>query len=93
MGYYYKHKYGFSTHSIHRIKQRLNIKENDEFEIKDKIMNLIEKSEYQFETSKTIYIKIPVKNLYAVIDKKYNTIITVTDISASKQLELIDKDK
>ncbi|AGR41213.1 hypothetical protein [Spiroplasma taiwanense] len=92
MSYYYKHKYGFSTHSIQRIRQRLSLPDEEEFKLKDKIIKLIEKSTYSFDTSKFTYIKTPKKDVYFVIDIITNTIITATPISASKQLWLIENE-
>ncbi|AKU79720.1 hypothetical protein [Spiroplasma turonicum] len=93
MSYYYKHKYGLSTHAMQRIKQRLSIKENDEFLIRDIIANMIDNSNYSFQTSKTLYIKSPKNDIYFIIDILSNTIITATKISAQKQLDLINADK
>ncbi|AKX34126.1 hypothetical protein SLITO_v1c04730 [Spiroplasma litorale] len=92
MSFYYKHKYGFSTHAIHRIKQRLNLKEEDEFKLKDIIIDMIDNSSYSFQTSKTIYIKSRKNDIYFVVDIITNTIITATKISPHKQLELLEKD-
>ncbi|QHX36700.1 hypothetical protein [Spiroplasma sp. BIUS-1] len=92
MSYYYKHEYGFSTHSIQRIRQRLNLADEEEFKLKEKILKMIEKSTYSFETSKNIYIKTPKNDVYFVIDRNLKTIITATPISASKQLYLIENE-
>ncbi|AUM62692.1 hypothetical protein [Spiroplasma monobiae] len=92
MSYYYKHEYGFSTHSIQRIRQRLNLADEEEFKLKEKILKMIEKSTSSFETSRNIYIKTPKNEVYFVVDKFQKTIITATPISPTKQLWLIEND-
>ncbi|ALD66444.1 hypothetical protein [Spiroplasma cantharicola] len=92
MSYYYKHEYGFSTHSIQRIRQRLRLKDEEEFKLKDKILKMIAKSIYSFETSKHIYIKTLKSEVYFVVDKIQKTIITATPISPTKQLWLIENE-
>ncbi|AGR42162.1 hypothetical protein [Spiroplasma diminutum] len=92
MSYYYKHEYGFSTHSIQRIRQRLKLADEEEFKLKDKILKMIEKSTLSFETSKHIYIKTSKTDIYFVIDKFQKVIITATPISAAKQLWLIENE-
>ncbi|WP_338984304.1 hypothetical protein [Spiroplasma endosymbiont of Diplazon laetatorius] len=92
MSYYYKHEYGFSTHSIQRIRQRLNLADEEEFKLKEKILKMIEKSTYSFDTSKHTYIKTAKADIYFVIDKIEKTIITATPISPTKQLWLIENE-
>ncbi|WP_342274974.1 hypothetical protein [Spiroplasma endosymbiont of Cantharis lateralis] len=92
MSYYYKHKYGFSTHSIQRIRERLRLKDEEEFKLKEKILKMIAKSTYSFETNKFIYIKTLKNEVYFVIDKIQMTIITATPISPTKQLWLIENE-
>ncbi|WP_339020218.1 hypothetical protein [Spiroplasma endosymbiont of Atherix ibis] len=92
MSYYYKHEYNFSTHSIQRIRQRLNLENEEEFKLKEKILKLIGKSTYSFETSRNIYISTPKKDIYFVIDRVNKLIITATPISPEKQMWLLEND-
>ncbi|AHB36443.1 hypothetical protein [Spiroplasma apis] len=92
MGYYYRRQFNFSTHSIHRIRQRLLLPNEEEFLLKEKVLDLIESSTEHFETTKYIYIKVNKKDIFLVIDIGTKTIITATPISPTKQLWLIENE-
>ncbi|WP_338973067.1 hypothetical protein [Spiroplasma endosymbiont of Panorpa germanica] len=91
MSYYFKHNYVFSDHGLQRACERLKLNRENTFEAKEHCMKLIDKSTYEFETSNHIYIKIAKTELFFVVNKTNNLIITVTQMSVSKQLEVIEK--
>ncbi|ATZ18763.1 hypothetical protein ESOMN_v1c03810 [Williamsoniiplasma somnilux] len=91
MGYYFKHDYNFSYHGIQRCKERLNLKDKTDFEVKDEVMKLIKKSTKSFETEYEIYLSAGNTDLYFVINKSSKLIITATNISVEKQLRMISK--
>ncbi|AHI53891.1 hypothetical protein SSABA_v1c04840 [Spiroplasma sabaudiense Ar-1343] len=92
MSYYFKHNYSFSDHGLQRASERLRLKDMDFFSVKEHCMKLIDNSLYQFETSRHIYIKVAKSELFFVVNKLNNLVVTVTKMSVSRQLEVIDKD-
>ncbi|ARU91565.1 hypothetical protein SCLARK_00960 [Spiroplasma clarkii] len=92
MGYYYRHEFKFSDHSIQRIKQRLNLGNSEEYLLKEKVLDMIEKSTKCFETSTHLYIHTKKQDIYFVIKLPEKLIITATPISIAKQLQLIESD-
>jgi len=93
MSYYLKSKYNFSTHGLERCKERLKMKNEPEYKVKEKVYDLIKKSIHSFEDNGTIHIAAGNSDLYFVINKANNLIITCTKISVSKQMELFDNDE
>ncbi|AVP49128.1 hypothetical protein [Williamsoniiplasma luminosum] len=89
MSYYYKHNYSFSYHGMQRVKERLNMKDVEDFKVKDEVMRLIKLSNSQFETRYDLYISAGNSQLYFVINKESNLIVTCTKVSVEKQLELM----
>ncbi|WP_342269432.1 hypothetical protein [Spiroplasma endosymbiont of Aspidapion aeneum] len=89
--YYYKHNYVFTAHSLNRIRQRINLTNKEEFALKDEVIGLIESSVYNFESSNHLYIRYKNTNIFFVIDKLTNAIITATPISHTKMLNLLTK--
>ncbi|ATZ17325.1 hypothetical protein ELUMI_v1c06030 [Williamsoniiplasma luminosum] len=89
MSYYYKHNYSFSYHGMQRVKERLNMKGVEDFKVKDEVMRLIKLSNSQFETRYDLYISAGNSQLYFVINKESNLIVTCTKVSVEKQLELM----
>ncbi|QGS51956.1 hypothetical protein [Spiroplasma tabanidicola] len=92
MSYYYRHEFKFSDHGLQRIKQRLNLSESNEWEIKEKVLDMIENSTRNFETNDTIYIYTGKGNIFFVIAKREKLIITTTPISPERELKLINRD-
>lgn len=92
MGYYYRHRLGFSFHCLQQIRERIPIfaKEND-WIIKENIIKMINNSSEQIETNQNWYIKLnDLKgNLYVIIKKITYLIITVTPMSINKLLNII----
>ncbi len=92
MGYYFKHTYNFSDHGMQRCRERLKMKNNPEYEVKEKVMELISNSDSSFETKSDLYIKVPKSEFYFVINKASNTIITITKVSIEKQWRLMESE-
>jgi len=92
MSYYYKSEYNFSDHALQRCKERLNMKNQSDSVVKKRVNELIKKSIRSFETKKEIYISAGNSDLFFVINKENNLIITCTKISVEKQLTLFDND-
>jgi hypothetical protein len=93
MSYYSQQRYNFSTHGLQRCRQRLKLKDKKEYEVKEKVYQLIKESIFQFETNRDLYISAG-KNtkLYFVINKENNLIITCSPISIEKQMQLMDQE-
>lgn len=91
MSYYYKHNYQFSAHGIQRCRERLNLKGKDDFEVRDTVIKLIKKSNHSFETSRDLYLSAGNSNIYFVINKESNLIITATPVSAEKQWTMMNE--
>lgn len=97
MGYYYQHNFIFAYHGIQRLKERLNLKKLQDYQIKEQVIKMIEDTYDIVVTSKHHYIgienlKINGGKIYVVVDRRSNTIITATPISDSKMLSIIDND-
>lgn len=92
MSYYYKHGYNFTFHSMYRIKERLNMKKLEDWEAKEACIKLIDESKSNFQTNKHIYIQAGSKELFFVINKLSKVVLTVTPISVTKQLWLIENE-
>lgn len=91
MSYYNFSPYSFSYHALDRIKDRLNLKNLNEWQIKDYCLKLIKESFDVVETKSFLYIKINKSNLYFVIKKEEKLILTISPMSASKLLDVIEK--
>lgn len=90
MSYYFKPSYNFTAHGLQRCKERLNLKDKMDYEVKEKVFELIRNSNHSFETYSDIYIRAGSKGqLYFVINKNSNVIITCSPISPAKQLSLM----
>ncbi|ATZ16359.1 hypothetical protein JN01_0600 [Entomoplasma freundtii] len=91
MSYYFKHSYGFTDHGLQRCRERLKLTGLPDYEVKEKIMDLIKNSNYSFESKYDLYIRAGSKGqLYFVISKDSNVIITCSPVSPEKQLSLMD---
>lgn len=89
MSYYYNFPYEFTDHAIARCRERLKLETADDILVRQKIIELIKKSNYQFETRDTLYIRAKNSgNLFFVIKKVDLTIITCTPVSVEKQMKL-----
>ncbi|MBH8622446.1 MULTISPECIES: hypothetical protein [Spiroplasma] len=92
MSYYYQHKLGFSFHGLQRIRERIPLFKNEnDWIIKDKIIKMIDNSSDRIETRSNLYIKLDdlEGNLYVVVEKQQRLIVTVTQISPKKLLDVI----
>ncbi|WP_338969268.1 hypothetical protein [Spiroplasma endosymbiont of Labia minor] len=93
MSYYFQHNLQFTTHGMQRIKQRLNMNDLDDFEVKEKCVNYVEKSPYFFETKTDLYFELPIKKrMFFIVKKKDMTIITCTPISVEREYILTSGD-
>lgn len=90
MSYYFRYEFKFSDHSIQRIKQRLNLKDTEDFILKEKVLDMIENSQSSFQTTNHLYIHTTKSNIYFVVKIPEKLIITATPISITKQLEIIN---
>lgn len=86
MSYYFKNKYQFTNHGLLRIKDRLNLKTKTDLEIINYCSKLIDLSHEIYETNTMKYVKINNKNLYFVINKNGNLILTLSPIKPEKLL-------
>lgn len=93
MSYYAKSKYQFSDHGLFRIKNRLKMKAISDLELKNYCSRLIETSHDVYDTEDCIYVKINGKELYFVINKNNNLIVTLRPMKPEKLLAILDKDK
>lgn len=91
MSYYLKNKYNFSDHGLLRIKNRLKIKEINDLELRNYCSKLIESSYEIYETKTYKYVKINETDLYFIINKIDNLIITLTPIKPGKLLANLEK--
>lgn len=92
MSYYYKHDYNFSYHGLQRCKERLRLKDVEDFKVKEIVMTLIKQSTHSFETNNEIYIKAGKSHNYFIINKTSNLIITCTQVSIEKQFSLMNNE-
>lgn len=92
MSYYYSREYQFSYHGLIRIKNRLQLNHLTELEIINYCLKLIESSNDILETKKIKYIKINEKDLYFVVDKSSNLILTLSPIKPEKLLAILEND-
>lgn len=93
MSYYFSFPYQFTSHGLSRCRERLKLGIIDDVLVKEKVIDLINKSKFQFETKNTLYIESGFQaNLFFVINKVDNTIITCTPISIEKQMNLTFSD-
>lgn len=93
MGYYYSYPYEFSSHALVRCRERLNLRELDDFLVRQKAFELIKNSNFQFETENNLYIRVVEKNnIFFVVNKRDRVIITCSPISVEKQFSLILSD-
>lgn len=86
MSYYARNKYQFSEHGLLRVRNRLKMKEMSDLELKSYCSKLIETSHEVYETEDFNYVKINKKELYFIIKKIDNLIITLTPIKPEKLL-------
>ncbi|AEM68812.1 hypothetical protein [Mycoplasma putrefaciens] len=88
MSYYYKHNFSFTYHGLQRAKERLKLQDKQDYEVKELCLKHIQSSTKSFESGSVLYISASNTNIFFVIDKKANLIITVTEISPAKQLKI-----
>ncbi|WP_031542833.1 hypothetical protein [Mesoplasma photuris] len=91
MSYYYKHNVKFSHHGLQRIRERLNMKDVEEFKVKEEVLKHIKYSTRSFEVGNNEYIRASNTDVYFVVDKNSRLIITATKISAEKELSLLSR--
>ncbi|MDP4040762.1 hypothetical protein [Mycoplasma mycoides] len=88
MSYYYRHNFSFSYHGLQRAKERLKLKDKKDYEVKEICLEHIRNSTKSFMSGNEIYISASNTNIFFVVNKQNNLIITVTEISAEKQLRM-----
>ncbi|WP_027063227.1 hypothetical protein [Mesoplasma seiffertii] len=91
MSFYYKHNYVFSDHGLQRCRERLNLKSAPDYEVKEAVIKHIQNSTRSFEAGNEIYISASNTQIYFIIDRRSNLIITATKISAEKQLSIMSR--
>ncbi|MDQ7983116.1 MAG: hypothetical protein REH79_02715 [Spiroplasma sp.] len=92
MSYYFKKKYKFSDHGFVRIKNRLKLKDKSDLEIINYCLSLIELSHEVYETKTLKYVKVNQTDLYFIINKFDNLIITLSPIKPGKLLANLDQE-
>ncbi|MGL5268281.1 MAG: hypothetical protein ACRC8P_00705 [Spiroplasma sp.] len=90
MSYYYNRKYQFSHHALTRIKSRLQLNYLSDLEVINHCLELIALSHDIIETKTWKYVKINEKNLYFVIKKSDNLVLTLSPIKPEKLLEVLE---
>ncbi|ATG97383.1 hypothetical protein [Mesoplasma lactucae] len=90
MSYYQRNSFHFTDHGLQRCRERLNLQGKDEWEVRDEVNRLMKESVHSFETKKDLYVSVgKSRTKYFVINKAGQCIITVTNVSAEKQLSLM----
>lgn len=92
MSYYYNKKYRFSHHGLVRIKSRLKLDNLTDTEVINYCLNLIDLSHDVFDTKNLKYVKVNGKELYFVINKDSNLILTLSPIKPDKLLAILEND-
>lgn len=89
MSYYYSFPYEFTSHALTRCRERLKLGAMDDFLLRQKAIELIKNSNFQFETENNLYIRVVEKNnIFFVVSKRERVIITCAPISVEKQFSL-----
>ncbi|ATZ21497.1 hypothetical protein [Mesoplasma tabanidae] len=89
MSYYYKPSMGYSVHALQRAKERLKLQNKQDWEVKEAIKNHIFNSTKTFKINGMLYLSASNTNIFFVINESSNTLVTVTLVSAEKQLRLM----
>ncbi|PPE05069.1 hypothetical protein EELLY_v1c07570 [Entomoplasma ellychniae] len=88
MSYYYKPIINYTSHALQRAKERLNLKDKPDWEVKAAIKKHMQASTKSFDQKNTVYVSASNSDIYFVIDMNTNTLITVTKVSPEKMLSL-----
>lgn len=91
MSYYFRNPYQFSYHSIARIRTRLKLQNLNDMQLREYCLKLINDSHNIEETTNFKYIRVSKTNLYFVIKKDVNLILTISPMSAAKLLAVIEE--
>lgn len=91
MSYYYRNPYQFSYHGVTRIRSRLKLQDLNDTQVREKCLKLISESRNIEETRSYKYIRVNKTNLYFVIKKDTNLILTISPISPTKLLTVIEE--
>lgn len=91
MSYYFKSYYSFSDHALARAKERLKLKHLSDLEITNYCLKLIESSHEIHETKNYSYINVNQTNLFFVLSKNENLIITLSPFKPDRLLGILDK--
>lgn len=83
-------KYNFSNHALERAKTRLKLKYLTESQIIIHCSKLIELSYEIYEEVTFKYIKVNNTNLYFVVDKNENLVITLAPFKPERLLGLLE---
>ncbi len=91
MSYYFRNPYQFSYHSIGRIRTRLKLQDLNDIQLREYCLKLIKES-YDIEETKSFkYIRVNKTHLYFVIKKDVNLILTISPMSPTKLLAVIEE--
>ncbi|WP_342276652.1 hypothetical protein [Spiroplasma endosymbiont of Nebria brevicollis] len=91
MSYYYRNPYQFSYHGVARIRTRLKLQDLTDMQVREHCLKLISESHNIEETRSYKYIRVNKTNLYFVIKKDTNLILTISPMSPTKLLKVIEE--
>lgn len=92
MSFYYKSKYRFSYHALNRIRERLSLNHLNDLGLQSYCEKLINEASDVIITSKHKYVRINNIDLYFIIENNQNLVKTISPLSASKLLQVIEDD-
>lgn len=91
MSYYFRNPYQFSYHGIGRIRTRLKLQNLNDFQLREYCLTLINEA-YDIEETKSFkYVRVNKTHLYFVIRKDVNLILTISPMSSTKLLTIIEE--
>jgi len=91
MSYYFRNPYQFSYHGVGRIRSRLKLQTLNDIQIRAYCLQLINASHEIIDTRNYQYIRVNKTNLYFIIKKDNNLILTISPMAPSRLLALIEE--
>ena len=93
MSYYQQaNNFEYSDHGLQRVKERLKMKDKNDWEVREEVRRLIRLSTYSFEDNHYDYVSVgKSRDMFFVFSKDEHVLITCTKISVEKQMKLIGK--
>ncbi len=91
MSYYSPNNIEFTNHALARAAQRIKeCRGLDEVDLICKLRKIFAKSQYDFEDDQYCYYAIDTRTgLYFIIDKYEGIVVSITNISYNKKLQLL----